>query len=69
MGLFTKSVDSIVADITRKVQQLEAAVSHHNTQSDAHHASALASDELALAHASEAERANSIATKLTALIS
>lgn len=67
-AFFRKSVDSIIADISAKIDDLEAAVGFHNTQSAAHHAAAQASDELALAAASEADRANRIAGKLKDLL-
>lgn len=69
MSWFTKSVDSIVADITKKVEQLEAAVVHHNTQGSQHLQTVADLQKEADSHFSEAERAHNIAAKLTALIS
>lgn len=65
---FKPSVDGIIADIAKKVTQLENAVLHHNTQAAVHQAAADASDVLAAAAASEAERASAIGAKLKALI-
>lgn len=65
---FKTSVDAIVASIVKKVEQLEAAVVHHNTVATGHLDAAATSNQLASAAATEADRASRIATKLKDLL-
>lgn len=67
--LFRRSVDSIVANITKQVEQLHDAATRHHNDAAAHNAAASQSEQLAIQHAVERDRASAIATKLKALIS
>jgi hypothetical protein len=69
MGLFTRSVDSIVANITTQIDRLGQAVAHHTTQGDNHLQISEDAKAAAADHFSEAERASKIAAKLHDLIS
>lgn len=63
------SVDSIIRDITLKVEQLHAVSEAHHIASEVHDAVAAERTKLAAALRSERDRAKAIAGKLTSLIS
>lgn len=63
------SVDSIIRDITLKVEQLHAVSEAHHIASEVHDAVAVERAKLAVALRTERDRAKSIAGKLTSLIS
>lgn len=60
--LFSPSVDSIIADITQKVEQLHAVAELHNAE-------IVAKQAIINEAAAEYDRAKAIAGKLTALVS
>lgn len=66
---FSKTVDSIIADITQKVAALQALSEKHHTAAAAHAEAAAARTKLQSAALQEADRAKSIAGKLAGLIS
>lgn len=67
--LFRRSVDSIVANITKQVEQLHDAATRHHNDAAAHSAAASQSEARASLHSNERDRARGIAQKLKDLIS
>lgn len=65
---FKPSVDGIIADIAKKVTQLEAAFVHHTDAAAGHGAAALDALTKGEAATAEAARAKAIGDKLKALI-
>ena len=61
------SVSAIVAGVERQVEALEAAITHHGAQADAHRAAAFASNAAANASLAEMARAARVSGKLAAL--
>lgn len=66
---FTKTVDSIVADIHAKIESLHALAEAHHVESEIHQIAAAEKVKLANWFARERDRARAIAEKLTSLVS
>jgi hypothetical protein len=66
--LLRPTVDSIIANITRQVNQLHDAANRHHNESLAHSAEADRRAALATVEGAERDRARSIANKLKDLI-
>ena len=69
MGLFKHTVDSIIADISAKVEKLHIVAEAHAAAEVAHNEEVLLRQKLAAAARAEYTRAKAIAAKLTALVS
>lgn len=65
---FKKSVDSIVADITQKIEHLHVLAELHDAEAEVHNIAAAERAKLSAWFTSEAVRAKAIAHKLTALV-
>lgn len=67
--IFRRSVDSIVANITKQVEQLHDTATRHHNEAQAHLAEASRLHQLHHDHSQERDRARGIAQKLKDLIS
>ena len=65
---FNRSVDSIIASITKQVDQLHDAVARHHAEHLEHVAAAAVSSQKSEVAKSERDRAASIALRLEALV-
>jgi hypothetical protein len=69
VSLFTKSIDSIIADITAKIEQLHIVAEYHKVAAEAHAAIVAERTKLANLALKEEARAKAIAAKFAALVS
>jgi len=69
MGLFSHTVDSIIADISAKVEKLHVVAEAHAEAVKIHNAEIAVRTRLVATANAEFARAKAIAAKLTALVS
>lgn len=67
--IFRTTIDSVIADITKKIEQLKSLAAEHGKTADDHTAKATDHATEAALNVQHSLRANAIASKLEALVS